>query len=145
MTQITDKLKALQADAFVLFNKVHNYHWNVKGAQFYSIHQATETIYEDLATLFDDCAERVLQLGDKPYVTIKDYLAATRISEEDASEFTPMQVVNSIIEIDTFLLNEFNALSDLADAENDMGTISFADEQVAKLEKELWMLKSMAA
>lgn len=145
MTQVTDKLRALQADSFVLYNKFHNYHWNVKGPQFYSIHNATEEMYDALTVLFDDCAERVLQLGEKPYVTIKDYLAATRVSEIEVSDFTPMQVVAGVIEAYEFLLAEFNELSDLADEAGDKGTIGFADEQVAKLEKDLWMLRAMAA
>lgn len=145
MTQVTDKLKTLQADAFVLYNKFHNFHWNVKGAQFYSIHTATETMYDELTVLFDDCAERVLQLGEKPYVTIKDYLVATRVSEEEAVDFTPMQVVAGVVEAYEFLLAEFNELSDIADQAGDKGTIAFADEQVAKLEKDLWMLKAMAS
>lgn len=145
MTQVIDKLKVLQADSFVLYNKFHNFHWNVKGAQFYSVHIATERMYEELTVLFDDCAERVLQLGAKPYVTIKEYLAATRVNEEEAVDFTPMQVTAGVIEAYTFLLEEFKQLSDIANQAGDKGTVAFADEHIAKLEKDLWMLKAMAS
>ncbi|GAB0029715.1 hypothetical protein VN1349_10780 [Helicobacter pylori] len=59
-------LKHLQADAIVLFMKVHNFHWNVKGTDFFNVHKATEEIYEEFADMFDDLAERIVQLGHHP-------------------------------------------------------------------------------
>lgn len=70
---VTKQLLQMQADAHHLWVKFHNYHWNVKGLQFFSIHEYTEKAYEEMAELFDSCAERVLQLGEKSYHLPKSF------------------------------------------------------------------------
>lgn len=145
MSKVVESLKTLQADALVMYVKFHNYHWNVKGPQFYAIHEATEKMYDDLSTLYDDLAERVLQLGEKPYVTIKSAIDAARVKEETKVDFTTEEVVAGITGDFAHLLGEFRVLSDIAGEADDKGTVAFADELVAKLEKDLWMLKAVAS
>lgn len=140
MTQIHESLQLLMADALVMFTKVHNYHWNVRGPQFYGIHARTEEIYEQFATMYDDIAERILQLEGKPLVTLKDVLARTRLKEETETQFTAERVVKSLISDFDHFLNEFKKLEKIADT--DSTTVAYAQEQIAGFEKQLWMLKS---
>ena len=145
MAKVIKQLKTLQADALALFVKVHNYHWNIKGLQFSPIHNMTEGIYESMAGLYDDCAERVLQLGEKPHITFKDITGATRIKEETKSDFDAKYVLKNILSDYEELLKAFSELSDAADKEGDKATIGFADEKIAGLEKDIWMLKATLA
>lgn len=145
MGKVADKLKAIQADALVFFVKTHNYHWNIKGMQFFPIHEYTQGVYESFATLYDDCAERVLQLGEKPIVTISDALKSARIKEESAVEFDAKEVLKAIVAEYEFFLKEFQELSDLAESKKDKATMGFADGKIAELEKSLWMLKQTLA
>ena len=62
------------ADVQVLYVKLHNYHWNIKGPHFWGIHNVTEGYYDYLAKQYDDIAERILQLNGKPLTTMKSYL-----------------------------------------------------------------------
>ncbi len=142
MAKVTTQLKTLQADALALFVKVHNYHWNIKGMQFSPIHNMTEGIYESMAGLYDDCAERVLQLGQKPHITFGDITGATRIKEETKSDFDAKYVLESILADYKTLLKAFVELSDAADKEGDKATVGFADEKIASLEKDIWMIKA---
>lgn len=142
---LTAQLKTLQADAMALFVKVHNYHWNIKGMQFFPIHSMTESIYEKMAGLYDDCAERALQLGEKPHLTFSQIAQATRIKEESGSEFEASYVIKSILGDYEILLSAFRELSDAADEANDKATIGFADGKIAELEKDIWMLKATLA
>lgn len=145
MAQVINQLKTLQADALALFVKIHNYHWNVKGMQFSPIHNMTEGIYESMAGLYDDCAERVLQLGEKPHITFGDITGATRIKEEAGSDFDAKYVLEHILADYEGLLKAFRELSDAADETGDKATVGFADEKIAGLEKDIWMIKATLA
>lgn len=139
-TAVTTKLNNILADANVMHTKLHNYHWNVKGMQFYGLHLKTEEFYGTFAMIYDDVAERILQLGGKPLVTLKQILAATRIKEEERTDFSANDVIKGILEDFKFFHGEFKALSEIS---TDVTTTAYADEKVAMLEKEIWMLRSM--
>lgn len=143
MSKVTKHLKQLQADAHALFIKIHNYHWNVKGMDFSPVHAKTESIYNTMAALYDDAAERVIQLGDKPHLTISELAKATKIKEEKGDSFKSKEIVKHLITDFEYLHKLFQELSDAADDSNDKVTAAFADDNVAVLEKELWMLDSM--
>ncbi|PAF49747.1 DNA starvation/stationary phase protection protein [Helicobacter sp. 12S02232-10] len=138
-------LKQLQADSIVLFMKIHNFHWNVKGSDFYHTHKATERIYEEFADMFDDLAERIVQIGDKPVVTLTEALKTAKVKEEIRSDFRSDEVFKGILQDYEYLEKEFKQLSELADKENDKVTANYADDQTAKLQKSLWMLKAHLA
>ena len=74
MSKVIQLLQQIQADSLVFYTKLHNLHWNVEGLMFKPIHEATEKIYDEFADVFDDVAERVIQLGGNPYVTLSDIL-----------------------------------------------------------------------
>lgn len=145
MSTVTDKLKTIQADALAMYVKVHNYHWNIKGVQFYPVHNMTEGIYDGMSDLYDDCAERVLQLGQKPYVRLSEVSAATRIQEETKTEFDAKYVLENILADYETMLKAFRELSDVADEAGDKATVAFADDKVASFEKDIWMLKASLA
>ncbi len=142
-SNVINQLKQIQADAHALYVKIHNFHWNVKGMDFHPVHSYTETVYEDMSKLFDDAAERVIILGKKPYLTIDELAKATQIETETKDSFKSKEIVEKIIVEYEYLLKSFKALSEAASSENDKGTEDFANEKVAKLEKDLWMLGSM--
>ncbi|EAI4298426.1 DNA starvation/stationary phase protection protein [Campylobacter lari] len=139
---VTKQLLQLQADAHHLWVKFHNYHWNVKGLQFFSIHEYTEKAYEEMAELFDDCAERVLQLGEKAIVCSKTLLESAKAPKAQKDCFTPVEVLELIREDYKYLLGEFKKLNEEAEKASDTTTAAFAQENIAKYEKVLWMLNS---
>lgn len=141
MANVIEQLNQLVADSNVMFTKLHNYHWNVKGLQFYALHEQTEKAYNYFAELYDELAERVLQLGGKPIVTLKEVLEKTKISEETGHDFSAEYVIKSMLKDYQHFLAAFRTLSETASA-NDPTTTAYADEQVARFEKEIWMLQS---
>ncbi|AJD01154.1 DNA-binding ferritin-like protein [Campylobacter lari] len=139
---VTKQLLQLQADAHSLWIKFHNYHWNVKGLQFFSIHEYTEKAYEEMAELFDDCAERALQLGEKAIVCSNTLLENAKAPKVQKDCFTPVEVLELIREDYKYLLVEFKKLNEEAEKASDTTTAAFAQENIAKYEKALWMLNS---
>lgn len=142
MSKVIKELKEIQADALVMYTKLHNYHWNVTGMQFFPVHQMTEKMYDEFAELYDDAAELVLQRGDKPFTTMADIMGASRINEEKLNEFNAECVFKNILtDFETFK-SSFQALARSAADEGDSTAEAFADDHVAKLEKDIWMLKA---
>lgn len=142
MSKVTEKLLQIQADAHSLWIRFHNYHWNVKGLQFWAIHNYTEEAYEAMAKLFDDVAERTLQLKEKALICPKALIENAKIPKIDNDCFTATQVLELIKEDYKYLLNEFKALDDLASKAEDTTTSNLAQDKIAELEKALWMLDS---
>lgn len=145
MSKVIKQLKQIQADAHALYIKAHNYHWNVKGMDFFPVHAHTEKIYNSMSELFDDMAERVLTLGEKPYLNMEELAKATKIETETKDSFKSREVVESIIKDYKYLLEAFKTLSEIAAEKGDKTTEAYADEKVAELEKDLWMLGNMVS
>ncbi|MDR2790546.1 MAG: DNA starvation/stationary phase protection protein [Campylobacteraceae bacterium] len=139
--EVVGQLRSIQADALALFVKIHNYHWNIKGLQFASIHAYTEGLYDKAAEIYDDTAERILQLGSKPVLTIDEIAKNTKIKTEKNDSFDTKYVLDNIYKDFTHLLEEFKNLSNLAEKEGDKATVAYADDKTKEFEKELWKLK----
>lgn len=140
--QLINKLNQNLSNLQVLYVKMHNFHWNVKGKQFFSIHELTESYYNFLAEQYDAVAERTLQLGAKPLVTLSEYLGNATIHENSKTEFTAEEVINGLLEDFSVLLKEFKEISEMASGLNDTTTANLADTNVEWLEKAIWMLKA---
>jgi starvation-inducible DNA-binding protein len=141
-TKLVPALNTLLADIHVLVTKLHNYHWNVTGMQFYSIHNATEGYYDYFFGQFDDVAERILQLGEKPLATVKAYLAAATLEEDEGSSFEPAYVLEKVSADFTALLAQAKAANSLAEDAGDIATLDLLGGLIAWLEKELWIIRS---
>lgn len=141
-TKLTDALNVILADAHIMTAKLHNYHWNVYGLQFYAIHQTTEGYYDYFFGLFDDIAERMLQLGAKPAATVKSYLELTTLKEDEGDRFDPVTVLANIKADFGAFLAAAKAAFKLAEESDDTGTQDLLGGFIVKLEKELWLIKS---
>lgn len=133
MNKIVQTLKQIQADSAVFYIKLHNYHWNVKGADFHPVHSALENMYDEITEQMDEVAERVIQIGEKPFVTLKDMLAASKIKEDKGTSFDSKTILKSILPDYEYFLKSFRELSDLADDANDKATVGLADEKIELL------------
>lgn len=142
MSKVSEVLKQIQADSIVFYMKLHNLHWNVYGLQFRQVHEATEIIYDKFSDIFDDCAERVLQLGNKPFIKLSDCLNNTKIKEEDSNKFNALDALKIVIEDLSYFKDSFKELFAIANNNDDNVTADYASNILSYIEKELWMLKS---
>lgn len=140
MSKVTEKLLQIQADAHSLWIRFHNYHWNVKGLQFAAIHAYTEEAYESMAKLFDDTAERVLQLKEKALICPKALLENAKTPKMQKDCFGTAEVLELMREDYKYLLSEFQKLDELASKAGDTTTSNLAQDKIAELEKALWIL-----
>lgn len=142
MSKVIEQLLQIQADSHSLWIKFHNYHWNVKGLQFAMVHKYTEEAYDSIAELFDDVAERVLQLKGKALVCPKTLMEKAKAPKAEKDVFGAVEVLELVKKDYEYMLKEFKKLDELSEKAADTTTQAFAQEKIAYLEKALWMLDS---
>ncbi len=140
--ELIKKMNVLLADLQVEYVKLHNYHWNVKGQLFFSIHNVTEEYYEYMTGQYDEVAERILQLGGKPLATMAEYLENANLKEESNNEFNAGQVIEALLSDFSSLLESFKSVSEAAGEAGDVSTANIADDNIQWFEKAIWMLKA---
>ncbi|MBN1300667.1 MAG: DNA starvation/stationary phase protection protein [Melioribacteraceae bacterium] len=133
------------ADLAVINVKLHNYHWNVKGINFKPIHEMTEAYYNYFNEQYDEVAERIVQLAGKPLASLKDYLDNATLKEEMKNEFDGKTVLQIVLADFEKLNVEFKRIAEAADELDDSTTAALAEDNIAWLEKEIWMVKATLA
>jgi starvation-inducible DNA-binding protein len=140
----SDKLMELLnknlANLQLFYVKLHNYHWNVKGMNFKPVHEMTEAYYDYFAEQYDEVAERIVQLGGKPLATLNDYLKNASLKEESKKTFDVKYVLGSVLSDFKLLNDDFKEIAKVAGENGDVPSSNIADENVAWLEKQIWMI-----
>jgi len=125
----------------VLYFKLHNYHWYVKGQQFFTLHEKFEELYGEAAGHIDELAERLLALGGKPVATMTGCLEVASIKEAEGTEKAE-QMVESTVHDFTQIINELKQGMSLAESVSDETTGDMFLAIHSSLEKHVWMLNS---
>ncbi len=141
MSTIAEQLNTLLADYQVHYQKLRNYHWNVRGPLFFGLHLKFEELYGGAALKVDEIAERVLALGTKPLSTLAAQLEAATLAEDSGDPDAQTMVANLLADLEA-LNTSIRAVVKAAGDAGDDATVNliepFADEQ----EKTAWMLKA---
>ncbi len=136
-------LNTLLADEHVLYIKTRNYHWNVKGLYFRSLHSFFEEQYDELEEIIDDLAERIRTIGHFAVGSMKDYIQLARLLETnhlDGSAETMLE--NLLADHETIIRIARKDLEEQAEKFKDAGTSDFVTAIMEKHEKMAWMLRS---
>ena len=138
---IVDGLNTLLSDYMVHYQKLRNYHWNVKGHEFFKLHEKFEEAYLQTAQWADDLAERILALGAQPISTLNDFTAHSRLDEDPEAPSAEQMVANLIEDIEQ-LNNWSRDLAELAEESQDRTTTNLLDDIVDLQEERLWMFRT---
>src|SRR3990167_2821735 len=134
-------LMQLLADTYTIYLKAQNFHWNVTGHHFHSLHQMFEEIYTELASAVDEIAERIRTLGYKAPASFKEFLELTSITEEIGT-LTAMQMVKQLLSDHEKIIAYIGKLFPLAQAAKDEATLDLFIKRTETHEKIAWMLRS---
>ena len=137
-------LSRLLADSYTLYLKTHNYHWNVTGPQFNTLHQMFETQYTELATAVDEIAERIRALGVRAPGSYAEFIELTSIEEGDGTESAEDMIRQLAIGQEAVVRTAREAFP-AADAAHDEPTADLLTQRMQIHEKNAWMLRSMLA
>jgi len=141
MATVTNLLNKQVANWTVLYTKLHNFHWNVKGPHFFTLHQKFEELYTEAAGHIDTLAERVLSIGGKPVATLSASLQTASIAEAQGNE-TAEQMVETVVRDFAILLEETKLAMEAAEQAGDEATADMLLAIRSGLEKHVWMLEA---
>ena len=142
--KIAEGLSRLLADSYTLYLKTHNYHWNVKGPLFNTLHQMFEAQYSELAVAVDEIAERIRALGEPAPGSYKAYAQLTTIEEEDSVPDAE-QMIRQLLKGQEAVVRTARSVIGAAEAANDEPTADLLTQRMQVHEKNAWMLRSMVA
>ncbi|WP_238653277.1 Dps family protein [Paenibacillus piscarius] len=140
-SSIEQVLNRQVANLNVLYVKVHNYHWYVKGEQFFALHVKFEELYDDITLKMDEVAERLLSIKGSPAATMKEYLEIATIQEASGKE-DARGMVQALIEDFATVAEELTEGIELAEENSDQPTADLFIKIRTDLEKNQWMLRA---
>jgi len=143
-TEIAEGLSKLLADTFTLYLKTHNFHWNVTGPMFRTLHVMFEEQYNELWTAVDLLAERMRALGVFAPATYKEFTRLTSIKEETGIP-AAFDMVRKLVEGHETAARTARTAFTVAEEASDAPTADLLTERMQVHEKTAWMLRSLLA
>ncbi len=140
--KIAEGLSALLADSYTLYLMTHNFHWNVTGPQFNSLHNMFMTQYTEQWNALDIVAERIRALGFPAPGTYKEFVKLASIKEvEGVPKATEM--IRHLVAAQEATARTARKLFPVVDEANDQPTADVLTQRIDVHEKTAWMLRSL--
>ncbi|WP_117880415.1 Dps family protein [Aureibaculum luteum] len=140
---IANQLSKILADEFVLYSKTLNFHWNIEGTDFHSVHLYLETLYEEQQEIVDTVAEKIRMLGHYVPATLKDYSKLTHLTEQTKGGNDSQSIFAELLEdhesIIVFIREEIEPIAEKWKAQ---GISDYITGLMEQHEKTAWMLRS---
>jgi starvation-inducible DNA-binding protein len=140
--EIANGLSRLLADTYSLYLKTHNFHWNVKGPMFQTLHLMFEAQYNELALAVDLVAERIRALGFPAPGTYSEYAKLSSIPET-AGVPKAEDMIKLLVEGQEAVVRTARSIFPLLDAVHDEPTADLLTQRMQVHEKTAWMLRSL--
>ena len=139
---IAGGLSRLLADTYTLYLSTHNFHWNVTGPMFQTLHLMFETQYNELALAVDLIAERIRALGAKAPGSYAEFGRLTSISEEEG-ERTATDMIRDLLAGQEAVVRTARELFPVVDGAHGEPTADLLTQRMQVHEKTAWMLRSL--
>ena len=139
---IAGGLSHLLADSYTLYLKTHNFHWNVTGVMFQTLHTMFEEEYTELATAVDEIAERIRALGHFAPGSYKAYLKLANVEEADGVP-EAKEMIRQLVSAHEAVAKTARSVFPAAEDGNDEVTADLLTQRMQVHEKTAWMLRSL--
>ena len=140
--EITAGLSRLLADTYTLYLKTHNFHWNVTGPMFQTLHLMFETQYTELADAVDLIAERIRALGFPAPGSYREFAELTSIQEE-RGQVNAEKMIELLVQGQEAVVRTARSIFPLVDRVHDEPTADLLTQRMQTHEKTAWMLRSL--
>ena len=137
-------LSRLLADTYTLYLKTHNFHWNVTGPLFNTLHLMFEQQYTELATAVDEIAERIRALGEAAPGSYSQYAALSSIREETGVP-SAEDMIRQLVADQEAVVRTARSVFPAAEEASDEPTADLLTQRMQVHEKTAWMLRSMVS
>lgn len=138
--QLIDQLTTVMSTTFALYTKAQQFHWNVKGGDFYSLHKLFGDIYEDVYRSIDQIAEHIQARGGKASGDLSVLNKQSKI--KGSSELSPDDMVATLIKDNALVLKQLNRAMDIATKEKQHGLANLLGARIEQHDKWNWFLTS---
>ena len=142
--EIVAGLERVLADTYTLYLKTHNYHWNVTGPQFRTLHTMFEEHYNEMWMAVDAIAERIRALGSFAPGSGAQFGSLSSIAEADGVPAAMKMVEDLVAGHEAVIRTARAALAPAAEA-SDEATVDLLTQRLQIHEKTAWMLRSLLA
>jgi len=140
--QIAEGLSRLLADTYSLYLKTHNFHWNVTGPMFQTLHLMFETQYTELALAVDQIAERIRAVGYPAPGTYSDFAKLSSIQETPGVP-KASDMIRLLVEGQEAVVRTARSIFPIVEKVNDEPTADLLTQRMQIHEKNAWMLRSL--
>jgi len=140
--KIAEGLSKLLADSYTLYLKTHNFHWNVTGPMFQTLHLMFETQYNELALAVDLIAERIRALGFPAPGTYAEYTRLTSIKERPGVPKAE-EMIRLLVDGQEAVVRTARSIFAAAESASDEATADLLTQRIQLHEKTAWMLRSL--
>ncbi|MGF1508893.1 MAG: Dps family protein [Myxococcota bacterium] len=142
--EVVEGLSRLLADTYTLYLKTHNFHWNVTGPMFNTLHVMFEEQYREMWAAVDELAERIRSLGAVAPGTYKRFAELTSIPEAEGVPRAE-EMIKQLVQGHEAVVKTARAVFPAAEAGNDESTADLVTQRMRVHEKTAWMLRSLLA
>lgn len=143
--EIAEGLSRLLADSYTLYLKTHNYHWNVTGPMFQTLHLMFETQYTELALAVDLIAERIRALGFPAPASYREFGKLTSIPEDEDGTPKAEEMIRRLVMGQETVTRTARSIFPVVEKANDEPTADLLTQRMQLHEKNAWMLRSLLA
>lgn len=143
--EIAEGLSQLLADSYTLYLKTHNYHWNVTGPMFQTLHLMFEAQYTELALAVDLIAERIRALGFPAPGSYREFGKLTAIKEDKGATPKAEEMIRNLVEGQETVTRTARSIFPIVDKVGDEPTADLLTQRMQLHEKNAWMLRSLLA
>lgn len=140
--QIAEGLARLLADSYTLYLKTHNFHWNVTGPMFSTLHALFEEHYTELATAVDEIAERIRALGVAAPGSYKQFSQLSSIEEETGVP-TAEEMIAQLVQGQEAVVRTARSIFPVVETAHDEPSADLLTQRMQIHEKNAWMLRSL--
>lgn len=140
--EIARGLSHFLADTYTLYLKTHNYHWNVTGPMFQTLHIMFEGQYNELALAVDEIAERIRALGVKAPATYTEFMKLTSI-KESTGDINATHMISDLVHGHEAVVKTARGIFGMVTEAHDEPTADLLIQRLRVHEKTAWMLRSM--
>lgn len=140
--KIADGLSHLLADTYTLYLKTHQFHWNVTGPLFQTLHLMFETQYTELALAVDEIAERIRALGFPSPGTYSEFGRLSSIKHEPGAH-SAGEMIHLLIQGQEAVVRTARSLFSVVEENQDAPTLDLLTKRMEIHEKTAWMLRSL--
>lgn len=124
----------------VEYHKLQNFHWYVKGPDFFQVHAKLEELYDEIRDLVDDVAEVMLMEGLKPVSTMREFLSLAQIEEVEGGFIASADIYQAVEADYRLLLDASKQLKRTAEEQDSDLVAAKADDYIEHFSKAVWML-----